>query len=48
MLEMAITTKVLALAAPLVVAFHIVRIFFVIGISGLVFCYGVRCGPPVN
>jgi uncharacterized membrane protein AbrB (regulator of aidB expression) len=46
--EMAITTKVLALAAPLVVAFHIVRIFFVIGISGLVFCYGVRCRPPVN
>jgi uncharacterized protein len=46
--EMAITAKVLGLAVPLVVAFHIVRIFIVIGISGLVFRHGVRRGPPVN
>jgi uncharacterized protein len=46
--EMAITAKVLGLAVPLVVAFHIVRIFIVIGISGLVFRHAVRPGPPVN
>jgi uncharacterized protein len=46
--EMAITAKVLGLAVPLVVAFHIVRIFIVIAISGLVFRHGVRRGPPVN
>lgn len=46
--EMAITAKVLGLAVPLVVAFHIVRIFIVIGISGLVFRHAVRRGPPLN
>ena len=46
--EMAITAKVLGLAVPLVVAFHIVRIFIVIAISGLVFRHGVRRGPPMN
>ena len=48
MAEMAITAKVLGLAVPLVVAFHIVRIFIVIAISGLVFRYGLRRGPPIN
>jgi uncharacterized protein len=46
--EMAITAKVLGLAVPLVVAFHIVRIFIVIGISGLVFRHAVRRGPTSN
>lgn len=46
--EMAITAKVLGLAVPLVVAFHIVRIFIVIAISGLVFRHAVRRGGPAN
>ncbi len=46
--EMAITAKVLGLAVPLVVAFHIVRIFIVIGISGLVFRFALGRRPPLN
>ena len=46
--EMAITAKVLGLPVPLVVVFHIMRIFIVIAISGLVFRHGVRRGPPAN
>lgn len=46
--EMAITATVLGLAVPLVVAFHIVRIFIVIAISGLLFRHAVRRGDPVN
>lgn len=46
--EMAITAKVLGLAVPLVVAFHIVRIFIVIAISGLVFRHAVRRGASTN
>lgn len=37
MAEMAITAQVLALGAPLVTAFHTVRIFLVIGLSGIVY-----------
>ncbi|MBM86009.1 MAG: hypothetical protein CMM47_08300 [Rhodospirillaceae bacterium] len=50
--EMAITAKVLDLAVPLVVAFHIVRIFIVVAISGLVFRHAVqhetKRDPPVD
>ena len=45
---MAITAKVLGLTVPLVVAFHIVRIFIVIGISGLVFRFALGRRPPLN
>jgi membrane AbrB-like protein len=42
MAEMAITAKLLGLGVPIVAAFHIVRIFIVIGCSGLLFKYGFR------
>ena len=37
MAEMSITAKVLHLGVPIVVAFHVVRIFLVIGFTGMVF-----------
>lgn len=37
MAEMSITAKVLNLGVPIVVAFHVVRIFLVIGFTGLIF-----------
>lgn len=39
MAEMSITAAVLELGVPLIAAFHIVRIFLVIGLSGLIFRY---------
>ncbi len=46
MAEMSITAKVLALGVPLIAAFHIVRIFLVIGLSGLLFRYVLGRRPP--
>lgn len=37
MAEMSITAKILHLGVPIVVAFHVVRIFLVIGFTGMVF-----------
>ena len=37
MAEMSITAKVLHLGVPIVVAFHVVRIFLVIGFTGIIF-----------
>ena len=39
---------VLGLAAPLVVAFQIVRILIVVTISGLVFRHALHRRPPMN
>ena len=39
MAEMSITAAVLELSVPLIAAFHIIRIFLVIALSGLLFRY---------
>lgn len=48
MAEMCITAAVLDLGVPLIAAFHIVRIFVVIGLSGLLFRYGLGSPPPLD
>jgi len=48
MAEMSITAKVLGLGVPLVSAFHVVRIFLVIGFTGIVFQRVFRRQPPAG
>lgn len=46
MAEMSITAKVLHLGVPIVVAFHVVRIFLVIAFTDMVFRWVFKVDPP--